>query len=79
MPNRYAVSSFLLARTHQQSPQSQQSLWRVMLMSIAFLAMSFLGMQQALANTAGLPDFTGIVEKADEAVVNIRTTATVNG
>jgi serine protease Do len=76
MPNRYAVSSFLLARTHQQS---QQSLWRVMLMSIAFLAMSFWGMQQALANTAGLPDFTGIVEKADEAVVNIRTTATVNG
>jgi serine protease Do len=76
MPNRYAVSSFLLARTHQQS---QQSLWRVMLMSIAFLTMSFWGMQQALANTAGLPDFTGIVEKADEAVVNIRTTATVNG
>ena len=76
MPNRYAVSSLLLSRTHQQP---HQSLWRVMLMSVAFLAMSFLGMQQALANTAGLPDFTGIVEKADEAVVNIRTTATVNG
>uniref|UniRef100_UPI0040485501 Do family serine endopeptidase n=1 Tax=Orrella sp. TaxID=1921583 RepID=UPI0040485501 len=50
-----------------------------MLLSIAFVALSFLGMQQALANTAGLPDFTGIVEKADEAVVNIRTTATVDG
>jgi serine protease Do len=29
----------------------------------------------ARANTAGLPDFTGIVERADHAVVNIRTTA----
>ena len=27
--------------------------------------------------TVALPDFTGIVEKADPAVVNIRTTATV--
>ncbi|MFY9346931.1 MAG: Do family serine endopeptidase [Orrella sp.] len=76
MPNRYAVSSHSLARTQQQP---QQCLWRVMLLSIAFVALSFLGMQQALANTAGLPDFTGIVEKADEAVVNIRTTATVDG
>jgi serine protease Do len=32
----------------------------------------------AKANTIGLPDFTAIVEKAENAVVNIRTTATVN-
>lgn len=31
----------------------------------------------AAAQQAGLPDFTNIVEKADPAVVNIRTTATV--
>ncbi len=31
----------------------------------------------AKANTSGLPDFTAIVEKAEPAVVNIRTTATV--
>ncbi|MCD8504310.1 MAG: Do family serine endopeptidase [Burkholderiaceae bacterium] len=30
------------------------------------------------ANTVGLPDFTAIVEKAEPAVVNIRTTATVS-
>jgi serine protease Do len=31
------------------------------------------------ANTLGLPDFTSIVERAEHAVVNIRTTATVRG
>ena len=75
MPNRHILSTLPLTRTKLHS---QQRLWRMMLLSFAFKAISFFGMQQAHANTAGLPDFTGIVEKADEAVVNIRTTATVN-
>jgi len=75
MPNRHILSTLPLTRTKLHS---QQRLWRMMLLSFAFMAISFFGMQQAHANTAGLPDFTGIVEKADEAVVNIRTTATVN-
>lgn len=75
MPNRYVVSSLAQPR----SPRAFiHRIWRLMSLSLVLLALSVFGLQQAQANTAGLPDFTGIVEKADEAVVNIRTTATVN-
>ena len=56
--------------------------WRLLrrLMFVTIIAVGFwqLSMSQAQANTAGLPDFTGIVEKAENAVVNIRTTSTVS-
>lgn len=75
MPHRYAVP----LNTSSQSPKhSTLRQWRWMLTAVVVVALSMLGMQQTQANTAGLPDFTGIVEKADEAVVNIRTTATVS-
>ena len=56
----------------------RQDLWRIFFMGmVAAMLLQFAGL--AKANTLGLPDFTSIVEKAEPAVVNIRTTATVRG
>lgn len=69
--------------TTQHTSQAMQSkdqkrMWQMFL--LAFMAVVFLQFSAlARANTIGLPDFTSIVEKAEPAVVNIRTTATVSG
>lgn len=42
-----------------------------------FMSAAYVPASVAQTPTVALPDFTGIVEKADPAVVNIRTTATV--
>lgn len=55
----------------------QKRLWQLLLLSLVTLALLQFG-ALARANTVGLPDFTSIVEKAEPAVVNIRTTATVS-
>ena len=47
-----------------------------LMMSVALVAGGLTGLQ-AKAQGAGLPDFTVIVEKAEPAVVNIRTTAKI--
>jgi len=71
--------SFLSSQTSTgYALQPKQRIMRLFSLLFVLIALTFFGMQQAQANTAGLPDFTGIVEKADEAVVNIRTTSTVN-
>lgn len=75
MSNHY----FLSSQTPTGSPlKTKQPMIRFFSLLFVLMALSFFGMQPVQANTAGLPDFTGIVEKADEAVVNIRTTSTVN-
>ena len=57
--------------------EQQKRLWQMMLFALmAVLVWQFSA--SARANTVGLPDFTAIVEKAEPAVVNIRTTATVS-
>jgi len=48
-------------------------------LTLLALGMWQIGAAPARANTAGLPDFTGIVEQSEKGVVNIRTTATVRG
>ena len=62
---------------NERAQQTQSAkLWRFMFLSLLLaVAAQFSG--QAKANTVGLPDFTAIVEQAEHAVVNIRTTATV--
>lgn len=50
-----------------------------LLLALLFIALAALVTNPVRANTAGLPDFTAIVEKSEKAVVNIRTTATVRG
>jgi serine protease Do len=56
---------------------SRKTLWQMMLFALMAL-LAFQLSAPVKANTVGLPDFTAIVEKAEPAVVNIRTTATVN-
>lgn len=53
------------------------NLWRLMFLSV-LMAMLWQFSGAAKANTVGLPDFTAIVEETENAVVNIRTTATVS-
>ena len=62
-----------------QTTQSgqQKRLWQMMLL-VLMAALLWQFSASARANTVGLPDFTAIVEKAEPAVVNIRTTATVS-
>lgn len=63
------------AKENMQSTYQKRA-WHLLLLSlITLLVWQFAG--PAKANTVGLPDFTAIVEKAEPAVVNIRTTATV--
>ncbi|UOD51639.1 DegQ family serine endoprotease [Orrella daihaiensis] len=52
-------------------------LWQLMFLTLMALLLWQIS-PVAKANTVGLPDFTSIVEKAEPAVVNIRTTATVS-
>lgn len=66
------INSF--RHTNLNSPKRQ---WQFMLFAFAALLV-FALMNPAKSNTVGLPDFTAIVEKAEPAVVNIRTTATVS-
>jgi len=65
MQNRYPIR-LVMARQ-----------WLVL--TLLALGMWQIGTAPARANTAGLPDFTGIVEQSEKGVVNIRTTATVRG
>ena len=56
------------------------SFFRRFLVAVAagvFMSAAYVPASVAQTPTVALPDFTGIVEKADPAVVNIRTTATV--
>lgn len=72
---RYNVMTSKLSRG--QMTHSSGSRLHVMWLALIVTVFALLSLQ-AQANTAGLPDFTAIVEKAEPAVVNIRTTATVN-
>ena len=54
----------------------RQRFLMLMVMSVVAVVLSQWAFN-ARANTAGLPDFTAIVDKAEPAVVNIRTTAKV--
>ena len=65
-------------RIQTHKTQARRLLRRLMFVTIIAVGFWQLSMSQAQANTAGLPDFTGIVEKAENAVVNIRTTSTVS-
>lgn len=69
--------SAMRTQTHRTA-QAWRLLRRLMLVTLVAVGFWQLSMSQAQANTAGLPDFTGIVEKAENAVVNIRTTSTVS-
>lgn len=61
-----------------KKPVQRLDIWQMFLMGlVAAVLLQFASL--AKANTFGLPDFTSIVEKAEPAVVNIRTTATVRG
>jgi len=65
-------------RTQTHRTQAWRLLRRLMFVTLIAVGFWQLSTSQAQANTAGLPDFTGIVEKAENAVVNIRTTSTVS-
>ena len=69
--------SVMQSSSNQSLRQMQMTkVWRLMFLSVLMAVLwQFSG--TAKANTVGLPDFTTIVEKAEHAVVNIRTTATV--
>lgn len=75
MQNRELVTT---RRHPENTGQTWRLLRRLMFLTILAFGLWQISMSQARANTAGLPDFTGIVQKAENAVVNIRTTATVN-
>lgn len=75
MQNRDLVS---VRSQTKKADQAWRLMRRLMLLTIVAFGLWQISMSQAQANTAGLPDFTGIVQKAENAVVNIRTTATVN-
>lgn len=75
MQNRELVTT---RRHPENTGQTWRLLRRLMFLTILAFGLWQISMSQAQANTAGLPDFTGIVQKAENAVVNIRTTATVN-
>jgi serine protease Do len=61
----------------QKTEQAWRLLRRLMFATILTFGLWQMSAGQVQANTAGLPDFTGIVEKAEKAVVNIRTSTTV--
>jgi len=68
--------SFLLAGLSRCYASLAMAVWGLLVMAVLGSAPAGLGLSPAQAQSAanrGLPDFTGLIEKAGPAVVNIRT------